>query len=886
MERREFIGSLSASIAVIAVGCTRPEEKLMSPVHPSAAAPVGDVSYYNTVFPLQNIPYGITVKTQDGRPVKIDGNPEHPLSKGRSTALIQASLYSLYDPDRFWSPEISSNKVNIQTAINELKKRIEKADSKAIIHFLINETNSQIVNKLIEEIEEKNSNVKFHFISQNRNKDTDELLQALACEDSFKSLQKYFSFGADFLSKGNTALASSVLWHLNETMFTNKLYVAEPYLSQTGLKANYRESLNLNELEIIIRLFYNELHSINSNEYIKYNYLKKTKFWDILTDTLVGTTPACFIPGEYLSEEAQAMVFSFNYESIKRKRNLRKSNQVSTFPEFQLNDLIIFCNVNPYYFLNDMSLKNLNSISSKNKINISTIFNETSYYSDINIPMTSYLENWDVHSMNELTSIQQPVVNKLHPNSISCQDLLLRVFSLSSDDNLPIDNYYSYIRSNVKFSENEWIEVLQKGFYKNELIKYESYSKKNKVNANFINNFVESKDLLFLGIPSPYFQYGLETNNPYLHELPDPITKISWGNSAIMSENSAKAYNLEPNDIIRITSKNGEIELPVLIFPGISDNLIISYFGYGRKGRANICNDLGANIFKILDNYNDLKPVSINIKRTGHQKKSSQLQNLLVLKNISSKNNISNSKPQNPSLKSEISIYPKYEYLRIKWGMLIDTNKCTGCNACVAACQIENNIPVIGSEEFEKNRSMQWIKINTYLDVNEKSIKGKFEPLMCQQCENAPCESVCPVGASSHSPEGLNEMTYNRCIGARYCMVNCPYKVRSFNLKDYTKNIRSPLQLILNKNVTVRSIGIAEKCTFCVHRINEARTEGKDSLKSVTTACQQACPMGAITFGNLLDTSSIINKQIKSNISKSYKLLESLNTLPSVTYIE
>jgi molybdopterin-containing oxidoreductase family iron-sulfur binding subunit len=217
--------------------------------------------------------------------------------------------------------------------------------------------------------------------------------------------------------------------------------------------------------------------------------------------------------------------------------------------------------------------------------------------------------------------------------------------------------------------------------------------------------------------------------------------------------------------------------------------------------------------------------------------------------------------------------------------MLIDTVRCTGCNACVIACQIENNIPVIGIEEMDKNRSMHWIRINTYLNVSNNSINGKFEPLMCQHCENAPCESVCPVGATSHSPEGLNEMTYNRCIGARYCMVNCPYEVRSFNFKDHTKEIKSPLQLILNKDVTVRSRGVAEKCTFCVQRLNEARSKGVDSISSVQTACQEACPMGAITFGNLLDNSSKLKQRIDYNSNRSYKLLESLNTLPAITYI-
>ena len=245
--------SLSASIAAIASGCTRPHQKLIAPVHPSETAPVGEVSQYNTVFPFQNIHYGITVKTQDGRPVKIDGNPEHPLSQGGSTALIQASLYSLYDPDRFWSPEVSSNKVDLQTAIKAINKRIEQIDSKATIHLLINETNSKVFKKLAKEIGEKYSNVKFHFISENRNQCCDELMLSIVTEASYSSITNYISFGADFFSNGEASLANSTFWHKNEPKFINKLFVAEPYISQTGLKANYRESLSLNELEIMIR---------------------------------------------------------------------------------------------------------------------------------------------------------------------------------------------------------------------------------------------------------------------------------------------------------------------------------------------------------------------------------------------------------------------------------------------------------------------------------------------------------------------------------------------------------------------------------------------------------------------------------------------------------
>ncbi|HZL92962.1 MAG TPA: 4Fe-4S dicluster domain-containing protein, partial [Vicinamibacterales bacterium] len=384
-----------------------------------------------------------------------------------------------------------------------------------------------------------------------------------------------------------------------------------------------------------------------------------------------------------------------------------------------------------------------------------------------------------------------------------------------------------------------------------------------------------------------------------LQELPKPLSKVTWDNVAYLSVNTANRLGVANDDVIEVTSGGAKASMPVFVLPGTADEVVVVHFGYGRRRTGRVGTGVGSDTFPLRTSSAPWFASGAQVTRTGRKHSLASTQNHFAMEHRHPVRVVNAAEYRsNPKSVAEqghnrppdaLSMYPKFEYTGHKWGMAIDLNSCTGCGVCVAACVAENNIPVVGKSQVQRSREMHWIRVDTYFEGDPARPEGTFhQPVPCMQCENAPCETVCPVAATTHSEEGLNDMVYNRCVGTRYCSNNCPYKVRRFNFMLYSDFTTPELYAQRNPDVTIRSRGVMEKCTYCVQRINQARVDAKtkgETLKDgdIKTACQQVCPADAIVFGDLNDATSQVVKLKQQD--RNYGLLEDLGTRPRTTYL-
>lgn len=389
---------------------------------------------------------------------------------------------------------------------------------------------------------------------------------------------------------------------------------------------------------------------------------------------------------------------------------------------------------------------------------------------------------------------------------------------------------------------------------------------------------------------------GQHANNPWLQELPDPVSKIVWDNYVTLSPSLARQYYLKQGDFIKIKTEKGVLELPVCVLPGQAAKTMGVALGYGRTEAGRVGNKVGRDVYPWVSYKNGIFEYQLNpieIEKTGERKKLActqvhqSMEGRPIIRETLLEDYLKNPKAGNEELYDEHSLWKEHKKEGSFWGMAIDLNACTGCGACVVACQAENNIPSVGQQEVAKNREMHWIRIDRYYTGPDEKPEVVHQPMLCQHCEHAPCETVCPTLATTHSVDGLNMQTYNRCVGTRYCANNCPYKVRRFNWFNYSHSDLLA-NMVLNPDVVVRSRGIMEKCTMCVQRIQEKEGGAKSENRRVRdgeikTACQQSCPADAIVFGDLNDPQSQVT-QMKKN-PRNYRVLAELKTLPTVSYL-
>jgi molybdopterin-containing oxidoreductase family iron-sulfur binding subunit len=692
-------------------------------------------------------------------------------------------------------------------------------------------------------------------------------------------------------------------------------------MSLTGSNADVRKKIKPSEEKIVLADLYNRIAEKSGADKIQGITFREDL--SEIADNLIASKGKSIVVSGTNNIDIQVIVNRINmllgnYQGcIDLNNNLNiaagidrnMDSFVKELAEGKIKALLMY-NVNPVYDYPaaDKFLSGLKN--TRLTVNMTGSLNETVGISKYECPVNHYLESWDdAEIIPGQLSLSQPCISPLF-NTRSFQDSLLKWSGSST-------SYHDYLKTSWEkeyyprsgFSDftNFWNTSLRNGVFNYT----PAATKPVALNKEVLSRRMETSEAGSTGgfevilTESVAIGTGMHANNPWLMELPDPVSRLCWDNVAAISAGDAEKSGIKTETLIKLAEN---LTIPALIQPGQADGTISIYLGYGHSNSGPVCKNVGINLYPFVKTVEDCRSYSFGIAGIENTLKESVLAltqvhdsmegRPIVRETLLSKYKIDPSSGNELHKKFEEehkTLYPEVKHDGFHWGLAIDLNSCIGCNNCVIACQAENNVPVVGKDQVIRRRIMHWIKIDRYYSDNHDDPKVYFQPLACQHCDNAPCENVCPVSATTHSSEGLNQVTYNRCIGTKYCINNCPYKVRRFNWYRYTNNkefdfnTASDLgRMVLNPDVTVRERGVVEKCTFCVQRIQEKKLQAKLENrrlndKEIKTACMQSCPANAIVFGNLNDPESKVSKLFKD--PRSYHLLEELHTLPNTSFL-
>ncbi len=927
--RRNFLKfcGFSFATAAIASSCENPVKKAIPYLNKPEDVTPGMASHYASTYFDGSEYNSILVKVRDGRPIKVEGNTLSSVTRGGTTARIQASVLSLYDGSaRHENPLKEGNVANWASLDSEIIASLREISAAGGTTVLLT-TNiiSPSTKKLIEEFKVAFPGVKqvtydpvsvSGILIANR----DCYGQAVVPDYQFDKAEVIVSFGADFLGTWLSPAEYTARYVQNRILTNGEKKLSyhiqfESGVSISGSKADKRVAIKPSEEAGLLLQLYSELSAkagqaatgaASSHESIP---ALANKLWAAKGKSLVVS--GSNNPNIQILVNAINNLLENNGKTIGFSRPLLTKQAFDNEMEELVGQMnagtiggLLLWNVNPVYdYYNPKAfisgLKNVKLTAS-----FSPAIDETQEYVKYVLPGHHFLESWDdAEPKRGLFSLAQPSIRPVFKTR-QPQDSLLKWMGKEGD-------YYAYLKdfwiTNIlKADEMAWKTTLQKGVYETE-----DGSASVTLNSSTLASTIASLSAInkVEGIETVLYQSismgsGMQTNNPWLMELPDPISKVCWDNYASISTETATELGVEAGNTLKVSN----IELPVFIQPGQAAGTISIALGYGHTRFGKVADGIGLNVYPLSTFENGTRMLintSAKVEKGDGDSRlaSSQMHGSMEGRPIV-RETVLGSYLESPDAgnelhaeyeKKHVTLYKETEYKGHHWAMAIDLNTCIGCSACVVACQAENNIPVVGKEEVMKTRAMHWIRIDRYYAGDDKNPEVVFQPLMCQHCDNAPCENVCPVSATNHSDEGLNQMSYNRCIGTKYCINNCPYKVRRFNWFRYATNdkfdynMNSDLsRMVLNPDVTVRERGVVEKCTFCVQRIQEKKLLAKTEDRplgdgEIITACGQACPAKAIIFGDLNDPESNVSKLFKD--PRKYHLLEELHTLPSVGYL-
>ena len=912
--RRTLLKFMGASFGLAGLtACRRPVEHILPNARGIENYIPGKAYFYSTAHTHAGYASGLLVETHDGRPTKIEGNPEHPFSLGAASAFSQASILDLYDPDRSYAVSRDGKASDWKEFASVVGQQFSsaKVGDGAQLRFVSERITSPSLASLKTEALQKYPKAKWVEYDPIFNENLLVASQAafgqtLEPQYHFDKADVVVALDHDFLGLDSPTILPIKQYSkkrrvAGEEDTMNRLYVVESRYSTTGANADHRIRMRSADIpgfaQAILGQVGGGLTGITPSG-------TSTRWLQAIVKDLQANKGKCLvIAGPQQDVATQVAAFAINealgnvgetvtYVETRHKPALDDLKTLAKeMAAGQVGSLVILGGNPVYNAPADLQFEaNLKKVALS--IYLGSDENETAAVSKWHIPQAHYLESWgDALAVDGTASVQQPMIEPLHGGKTPAElvAMLLQNKELTG---------YDIVRKYWNLTEPKWRQALHDGV----IDAPKTSDAKAVVNkagiAQYLKTPAPASGIEVVFAPSYSVYDGRYANNGWLQELPDPITKLVWGNAAMMSDATAKNVGVVNGEIISIQVGGLKADFPVMVQPGQADDSITLPLGYGRRKSGRIGTDVGFNAYPLRSTAAFQFAVGAQISKTGRVENLSTTQNHHTLEGrpIVREATLPEYR-KNPKVieeRSEVpelfSLYGDVSYDKgYQWGMAIDMNACTGCNACIVACQSENNIPIVGKEQILRGRHMQWIRLDRYYTGNIDDPQVVTQPMTCQHCENAPCENVCPVAATVHSEEGLNVMTYNRCVGTRYCANNCPYKVRRFNFLNWHKNEAEVHKMVFNPDVSVRMRGIMEKCTYCVQRIQEkkieAKVDGRRKLKDgeVVTACQQTCPAEAIVFGDILDPESRVAKLKKQE--RNYAVLAELNTRPRTTYL-
>jgi MoCo/4Fe-4S cofactor protein with predicted Tat translocation signal len=909
ISRRRFLQLMGASFALAGLtACSRqPQEKIVPYVRRPEEIIPGRPIYYATTFPHRGYGKGVIVRTEMGRPIHIEGNPDHPASLGATDSFMQASILGLYDPDR--SQAIREGK-HIQTwdafapfAVSRAQEH--EKDQGAGLFLLTGKMTSPSLWDQFERLHQRFPKLTWcEYETADPVRARSVSGKKAEPHNDLGGADIILSLDADFLADGPANLIHIKAFskrRRNPASDFNRLYVVESVPTITGAKADQRWSRKPSDI-------------ISFAEEIADAVLNRKPAIDPEIQKLVAELQSklgrsAIIAGDYQPEIVHALAFQMNQAlgnigATVRYEESADSNLprvgLASFVEGLNNGVgttLLIAGPNPVYDL-PIEIGFAEALAKvPHSIHLGLYDDETGSLCEWHVPESHYLEAWgDVLAIDGTPSLIQPLIEPLYPGSAS----LLELISLFID--VPPMKGYEIVRrywqDRLGDASRSWNLSLNKGVVTTPTpraipapVPVTELLPPNAVIG--VNGGIY--EILFR--PDSSADDGRYANNGWLQELPRSLTKLTWDNVAMISPKSGEALGVKTGDMVELKAGGGSVSAPIWIQPGHADGCVSVTLGYGRTKAGEVANGVGFNAgvlrtsalawslpdvhIEKLDRTHDLASTQHHFSMEGR--------GLIQIETLADyKIDPRKAQEAQPDPPPQENLYPPHEYKNHAWAMSIDLNTCVGCNACIVACQSENNIPVVGKDQVLKGREMHWLRVDRYFEGPPEEPAMHFQPVACMQCEDAPCEVVCPVGATVHSSEGLNDMVYNRCVGTRYCSNNCPYKVRRFNFLEYSDTTHPTIALQKNPDVTIRSRGVMEKCTYCVQRIESARIDAQKEMRpirdgEIITACQSACPAEAIVFGDINDANSRVSR-LKS-LTRNYGLLADLNTHPRTTYL-
>lgn len=958
--RREMMTLVGASLSLAGLaGCRRPVEEIVPFVTAPEDAVPGIPFYYATTMPFQRSAYGLVVESHEGRPTKIEGNPSHPSTLGASSSRIQASVLGLYDPDRSQSVlQQGTQKLwaDFVTAWGQLSEA-HAADGGAGLAVLSDSFSSPTLARLASELRVRYPRLQwatYDAVSdENRlaglrlatGRDLDLMLRLdrasviLALDaDPLLTDPEMIRHARGFSDGRRTGASGGAM---------NRLYAVEGVYSLTAAMADHRLRLESRQIAPFLAALAARLAPDAAGAGLAGTSVPGVvpgvdpRWIDALAkDLLENRGQGLIVAGERQPPAVHAAVCALNTYLGNTGRtvsyfetkdavlpNLGSLGSLISAMEAGAVQTLVVLGGNPVFD----APADLDFASAMAKVPQSIALghtvDETSVKATWHIPRAHYLESWgDARAVGGTLSVVQPLILPLFGGRTAVEVLGLMVGGQDRPGyDIVRETWRPILGPNLSQSEFDlkWNRVLHDGFLPDsELPEVEPTLVAQPLAelARAIGGATGSGEtpggsgdgLEVVFLPSPSLHDGRFANDGWLQELPDPLTKLTWDNPALVSPKTAESLGLANEDWVRLDYGGRSLELPVWLLPGMMDGVVALTLGYGRSHAGRIGSGVGFNTFTIrsskapgFDRGAALTKLARTYPISATQEHGSMEGRPIVRESTLAelRSTASGSAPAedaHPGTPGAVGVFPEetphfslwkehaYDQGH-QWGMTIDLNACIGCNACMTACQSENNVPVVGKAQVAKGREMLWLRVDRYFSGEpDGSPEMVFQPVPCMHCEDAPCEQVCPVAATVHDGEGLNVMVYNRCIGTRYCSNNCPYKVRRFNFFNFTKDTPDILKLAMNPDVTVRARGVMEKCTYCTQRINrvkiDARLAGRQLRDGdIKTACQQACPASAIEFGDLRDPSSRVSTA-KAD-PRNYALLAELNTKPRTTYL-